>query len=134
LRPDIQRILVLDGPAVLGSARYTELDERYSFAVIVAALRQAVDSGILGVDDPETVTRLLMGALTRGAMLIAFVTQSGRHAAHRFAIDARVAGRAATVPVTALVAQARGDESAYDDYPLGTWAGIAHRRAVHFGG
>lgn len=71
LRPDIQRILVLDGPAVLGPARYTELDERYSFAVIVAALREAVDSGILGVDDPETVTRLLMGALTRGAMLIA---------------------------------------------------------------
>lgn len=71
LRPDIQRILVLDGPAVLGPARYTELDERYAFSTIVAALVQAVEAGALRVDDPETVTRLLLGALTRGAMLIA---------------------------------------------------------------
>jgi AcrR family transcriptional regulator len=71
LEPDLQRILVLDGPAVLGPARYTELDERYAFAVIVAGLRAATEAGTLQVDDPETVTRLLLGALTRGAMLIA---------------------------------------------------------------
>jgi AcrR family transcriptional regulator len=71
LEPDLQRILILDGPAVLGPARYTELDERYAFAVIVAALRAATDAGTLRVGDPETVTRLLLGALTRGAMLIA---------------------------------------------------------------
>jgi len=71
LQPDLQRILILDGPAVLGPARYTELDERYAFAVIVATLRAAAEDGTLRVDDPETVTRLLLGALTRGAMLIA---------------------------------------------------------------
>src|SRR5581483_8457853 len=71
LRPDIQRILVLDAPAVLGPERFTELDERYAFTTIVAALEQAVEAGALRVDDPETVTRLLLGALTRGAMLIA---------------------------------------------------------------
>jgi AcrR family transcriptional regulator len=71
LRPDVQQILVLDGPSVLGSARYTELDERYAFTVIVAALEEAVAAGALHVEDPETVTRLLLGALTRGAMLIA---------------------------------------------------------------
>jgi AcrR family transcriptional regulator len=32
LEPDLQRILIIDGPAVLGLARYTELDERYAFA------------------------------------------------------------------------------------------------------
>ncbi|MGH3968066.1 MAG: TetR/AcrR family transcriptional regulator, partial [Mycobacterium sp.] len=71
LQPELQRILILDGPAVLGLARFTELDERYAFAVIVAALRAATEAGTLRVDDPETVTRLLLGALTRGAMLIA---------------------------------------------------------------
>jgi len=71
LEPELQRILILDGPAVLGPARYTELDERYAFAVIVAGLRAATEAGTLHVDDPETVTRLLLGALTRGAMLIA---------------------------------------------------------------
>jgi AcrR family transcriptional regulator len=71
LQPELQRILILDGPAVLGLARYTELDERYAFAVIVEALRAATAAGALRVDDPETMTRLLLGALTRGAMLIA---------------------------------------------------------------
>jgi AcrR family transcriptional regulator len=71
LEPELQRILILDGPAVLGPARYTELDERYAFAVIIAGLRAATEVGSLQVDDPETVTRLLLGALTRGAMLIA---------------------------------------------------------------
>jgi AcrR family transcriptional regulator len=71
LRSDLQRILIIDGPAVLGVARYTELDERYAFAVIVEALRAATAAGTLRVDEPETVTRLLLGALSRGAMLIA---------------------------------------------------------------
>ncbi len=82
LQSDVQQILVLDGPAVLGPARYTELDERYAFAVITAALQEAVAAGTLRVDDPETLTRLLLGALTRGAMLIASSPNPGetRHA------------------------------------------------------
>jgi AcrR family transcriptional regulator len=71
LQPDLQRIIVIDAPAVLGLARFTELDERHAFAEIVAVLKLAVDAGELGVADPETMTRLLMGALTRGGMLIA---------------------------------------------------------------
>lgn len=71
LQPDVQQILIVDGPAVLGPVRFTELDERYSVAAIVAALRAAVSRGDLRVEDPETVARLLLGAVTRGAMLIA---------------------------------------------------------------
>lgn len=71
LEPDIQRILIIDAPAVLGPARFTELDERYAFAAIVAALEASVRAGRLAVDDPSTLSRLLLGALTRGAMLIA---------------------------------------------------------------
>ncbi len=71
LQPEVQRIIVTDAPAVLGLARFTELDERYAFAAITAALRAASDTGALRVDDPETLARLLLGALTRGGMLIA---------------------------------------------------------------
>jgi AcrR family transcriptional regulator len=71
LEPDVQRIIILDAPAVLGLARFTELDERYAFAAITAALEAATTSGRLRVDDPETLARLLLGALTRGGMLIA---------------------------------------------------------------
>lgn len=71
MAPDVQRILILDGPAVLGLARFTELDEHYAHAVIAHALTAATEAGSVRVDDPETTTRLLLGALTRGAMLIA---------------------------------------------------------------
>jgi AcrR family transcriptional regulator len=71
LEPEVQRIIIIDAPAVLGLARFTELDERYAYAVIVAALEAAAASGKLRVEDPATLTRLLLGALTRGAMLIA---------------------------------------------------------------
>ena len=52
-------------------ARYTELDEQYAYAVIVGSLKAAAKAGTIQIDDPETATRLLLGALTRGAMLIA---------------------------------------------------------------
>jgi AcrR family transcriptional regulator len=71
LEPDVQRIVITDAPAVLGLARFTELDERYAFAEIVGVIEAAVAQGELRVDDPETFTRLLFGALTRGGMLIA---------------------------------------------------------------
>jgi AcrR family transcriptional regulator len=71
LQPDVQRILVLDGPAVLGLARFTELDEQYAHAAIMHALVSVAEAGATQIDDPDTTTSLLLGALTRGAMLIA---------------------------------------------------------------
>ena len=38
---------------------------------VVFALDSAVNGGRLQVDDPPTLARLLLGALTRGAMLVA---------------------------------------------------------------
>jgi AcrR family transcriptional regulator len=71
LEPDVQRIVITDAPSVLGPARFTELDERYAFAAIVAALDAAAQSGALRADDPQTLATLLLGMLTRGGMLIA---------------------------------------------------------------
>jgi AcrR family transcriptional regulator len=71
LEPDVARIVVLDAPAVLGLERFTELDERYVAMAIVDMLKAAGEAGELRVRDPETLTRLLLGALTRGGMLIA---------------------------------------------------------------
>jgi AcrR family transcriptional regulator len=74
--PDVQQILITDGPAVLGLARFAEMDE--PFTTIVAAMRAV---GTLPVADPETVTRMLLGALTRGGMLIARSADADRAAA-----------------------------------------------------
>jgi AcrR family transcriptional regulator len=71
LEPEVQRILLTDAPAVLGLARFIELDERHAFPATVAALTAASEAGTLRVDDPPTLARLLLGALTRAGLLIA---------------------------------------------------------------
>ena len=70
LEPEIRQIVIVDAPAVLGLARFTELDEQFAFSEIMYALQSAVSAGRLEVEDPETLARLLLGALTRGAMLV----------------------------------------------------------------
>jgi len=42
-----------------------------AFGVILVALRAANEEGTLRADDPEIVTRFLLGALRRGAILVA---------------------------------------------------------------
>ena len=69
--PEVQRILLTDAPAVLGLARFIELDERYAFPATVAALTAASETGALRIDDPPTLARLLLGALTRAGLLVA---------------------------------------------------------------
>jgi AcrR family transcriptional regulator len=71
LKPDLQRILIIDGPAVLGLARFTELDERDAFELIVTTLEAGVAAGKLSIDDPPTMARLLLGLSMRAATLIA---------------------------------------------------------------
>lgn len=71
LEPAVQRIAITDATAVLGLERFTELDEKYAFGAIVEALKAARTEGAVEVKDPETVARLLLGAITRGGMLIA---------------------------------------------------------------
>lgn len=75
LEPEVQRIIITDAPAVLGLVRFTELDERYALAATVAALEAANESGALRVDDPQTLARLLFGAMTRAGLLIASSAQ-----------------------------------------------------------
>ena len=96
LQPDVQRILITDAPAVLGLARFTELDERYAADAIAEALRAAVAAGRLRADDPETLARLLLGVLVRGGMMIASSAEPARARADvGQAVRALLAGLAA---------------------------------------
>jgi AcrR family transcriptional regulator len=71
LEPEVQRIVISDAPAVLGLSRFIELDERHAFDATAAVLELATAQGVLHVEDPQTVARLLLGALTRAGLLIA---------------------------------------------------------------
>lgn len=69
--PGIQRIALLDGPAVLGWAAVREIELRYTLALWRAALEEAMAQGKLGRRPIEPLAHLLFGALSEGAMMAA---------------------------------------------------------------
>jgi AcrR family transcriptional regulator len=67
-RPEVRRIVLQDGPAVLGRDRWTEIDERTAYEMTCHGVKAAMASGEL-VDAPaEPLTRLLLGMITQAGL------------------------------------------------------------------
>lgn len=74
LTPEVQRILLLDGPAVLGWQEWRALEERYGLGAIQHLLDQAVAVGegsSLVADQLEVVAHILLAAVDEAALFIA---------------------------------------------------------------
>ena len=69
--PAMQRIMLMDGPSVLGWDRMREIEAQYGLALIKAVLGQLVESGQIRRHDVDVLAHLLFGALTEGALVIA---------------------------------------------------------------
>jgi AcrR family transcriptional regulator len=69
--PGVQRILLIDAPAVLGWAKWREIDAKYGFGLIKNALTAAMNAGALRRQDAGLLAHILLGALTEAAMVIA---------------------------------------------------------------
>jgi len=68
---EMQRITLLDGPAVLGWERWHELEARYGLGLIEAGVQAAIEAGqIRRLPVPELATALL-GSLIEAALLVA---------------------------------------------------------------
>jgi AcrR family transcriptional regulator len=70
LDPEIARIVLLDGPSVLGWETWRRIDEAHGFAVTVAGLAAAIRAGELAPQPVEPLAHLLLGALTHAGMTI----------------------------------------------------------------
>ncbi len=71
LEPEIQQIVLLDGPVVLGWEAFRAVTLRYGAGLTEALLRAGMDDGSI-VDLPvEVLSAMLLGALNEGAMLVA---------------------------------------------------------------
>jgi AcrR family transcriptional regulator len=64
--PDVLRIVMLDGPTVLGWDTWHEIDGRYAFGVWRQLLGAAVEP-----DAVEPLAHLVMGAVMRAGMVVA---------------------------------------------------------------
>jgi AcrR family transcriptional regulator len=68
---EVQRIVLLDGPAVLGWDRWREVAERYGLGLTENALAAAIDAGEIDALPTRPLAHLLMGALDEAAMMVA---------------------------------------------------------------
>ncbi len=69
--PRAQRVLFVDGPAVLGWARWRQLDDRYGLGSLKKVLGAAAAAGQLRVGDTDLAAHLLVAAMIEAAMLVA---------------------------------------------------------------
>ena len=69
--PDLQRIVLLDGPSVLGWDRWREICLRHTVGLIAALLQDGIDRGALPPQPVKALTHVLVGAVDEAALYIA---------------------------------------------------------------
>ncbi len=69
--PDVQRILLIDGPAVLGWDVWRTIDADYGLGLLEGALQRAIDAGRLPPQPARAAAHVLLGALDEAAMVVA---------------------------------------------------------------
>ena len=70
-RSDVQRITLVEGPAVLGWARWRRLEEGFSLGALTAVLQSAMDLGRVRPRPVEPLAHLILGSVMEAALLIA---------------------------------------------------------------
>jgi AcrR family transcriptional regulator len=71
MEPDVRRVVLLDGPAVLGWERWREIGMRHGFGLVEAALQAAVDAGVLAPQPVRPLAHVLIGAVDEAALYVA---------------------------------------------------------------
>jgi AcrR family transcriptional regulator len=69
--PDLQRIVLLDGPSVLGWDRWREICLRHTVGLIAALLQDGIDRGSMPAQPVLALTHVLVGAVDEAALYIA---------------------------------------------------------------
>ncbi|WP_226951378.1 TetR/AcrR family transcriptional regulator [Rhizobium terrae] len=87
LEPEIQRIMLLDGPAVLGDPSQWP-NQSACIRTMAASLQTLIDEGTIRPVDPEAAARLVNGATLSAALWIA--SAEDPQAASKKAVDAFV--------------------------------------------
>lgn len=71
LDPELQRVTLLDGPAVLGYEEWHRLEVRYGLGIIQSAVQAAVDAGQMRPLPVPELAIVLLGASIEAALYVA---------------------------------------------------------------
>ncbi len=69
--PAVQRVVLLDGPSVLGWETWQEIEQRYGYGLVVAGVEAAIAAGLIAAQPVEALAHVLFGALTEAGMVVA---------------------------------------------------------------
>lgn len=69
--PEVQRIVLIDAPSVLGWDVRRAIDHDYGLGLLEAALQRAMDAGQLHAGSAISLAHVLAGALDEAAMVVA---------------------------------------------------------------
>jgi AcrR family transcriptional regulator len=69
--PEVQRIVLVDAPAVLGWARWTEIGDRYNTGMVRALLTSAVETGRIPPQPIEATVLTILGAMREATLYVA---------------------------------------------------------------
>ncbi|HEY2659775.1 MAG TPA: helix-turn-helix domain-containing protein [Caulobacteraceae bacterium] len=90
---EMQRILLIDGPAVFGWHRWRELQSEFSLGALVSSMEDLIAAKTIAPRDPLVAAHLVLAALNEAAFLIAYAEapeEAGTQAGE--ALTAMVAG------------------------------------------
>jgi AcrR family transcriptional regulator len=69
--PAVQRIALVDAPAVVGWTRWRELDERHTLGRLRANLRAIADAGGLPAEQVDVLAHMVLASVNEAALMIA---------------------------------------------------------------
>jgi AcrR family transcriptional regulator len=72
---EVQQILLIDGPAVLGWDAWRKLDADHAMRLLEAGIRQLADAGEIVVSSIAAMTHVLSGAMNEAVLWIAQATE-----------------------------------------------------------
>ena len=88
--PDVQRIVLIDAPSVLGWERWREVGVRYGLGIIEAMLAQAVADGVIPDQPLRATAHVLLSALDEAALYVARAEDPERARAEMYSVCDRV--------------------------------------------
>ena len=69
--PEVQRIVLVDAPAVLGWTRWTEIGNRYNIGLVRGLLANAIEAGRIPPQPVEATAHTMLGAMREATLYIA---------------------------------------------------------------
>jgi AcrR family transcriptional regulator len=69
--PEVQRIVLMDAPTVLGWVRWTEIGQRYNIGVVTSLLADAIEAGRIPPQPVEATALTMLGAVREATLYVA---------------------------------------------------------------